>query len=141
MFKKILAPIDLSEQELARRAVAAAVAQAKAAGAALRLVNVQALAPVAMMDYLPPSFDEELRANAEKELASLCETIDYPADLLSKTVRFGAIYPEVLAEAEAFDADLIVLCSHRPTMASYFLGSTASAVVRHAKCSVLVLRE
>ena len=37
--------------------------------------------------------------------------------------------------------DLIVVGSHRPAMATYLLGSNASTIVRHAPCSVLVVRE
>ena len=36
--------------------------------------------------------------------------------------------------------DLIIVASHRPGLQDYFLGSTAAKVVRHAKCSVLVIR-
>ena len=42
--------------------------------------------------------------------------------------------------AEQTGADLVVVGSHRPTMATYLLGSNASTIVRHAKCSVLVVR-
>jgi nucleotide-binding universal stress UspA family protein len=67
--------------------------------------------------------------------------IAYPAERVSSVVRFGAVYPEVLAEAEEWGADLIVIGSHRPTMATYLLGSNAKTIVRHAKCSVLVVRQ
>jgi len=46
----------------------------------------------------------------------------------------------VLEEAEACKADLIVMGSHRPAMATYLLGSNAARIVRHAPCSVMVLR-
>lgn len=42
--------------------------------------------------------------------------------------------------AEKTGADLILVASHRPGLQEYFLGSTASRVVRRAPCSVLVLR-
>lgn len=42
--------------------------------------------------------------------------------------------------AEECGADLILVASHRPGLQEYFLGSTASRVVRSAPCSVLVLR-
>ena len=60
---------------------------------------------------------------------------------MSGTVRQGGIYHEVIEEAKAVDADLIVMTSHRPDMRSYFLGSNAGHVVRYASCSVLVLRD
>jgi universal stress protein F len=55
-------------------------------------------------------------------------------------LRFGTIYSEILAEAEAWSADLIVVGSHRPYMSTYLLGSNAKTIVRHSKCSVLVAR-
>lgn len=37
-------------------------------------------------------------------------------------------------------ADCIVVGSHQPGLRDYFLGSTAARIVRHAPCSVHVLR-
>ncbi len=37
-------------------------------------------------------------------------------------------------------ADCIIMGSHKPGLSDYFLGSTAARVVRHAPCSVIVLR-
>ncbi len=143
MYNKILVPVDLGEPEMTKLALGAALAQIKggAGTAQLRLVNVQPLVPLAMIDYIPPSFDGEMRDATEKELNTLCAKIDLPPAHVSSAVRFGAVYPEVLAEAEAWDADLIVVGSHRPTMATYLLGSNAKTIVRHAKCSVLVVRK
>jgi nucleotide-binding universal stress UspA family protein len=139
MFEKILVPVDLTEPELTRQALDEALAIARGA-ATLRLVNVQSLVPVAFIDYIPANFDEELRASAEQELAEVAAKLDYPKERVTAVVRFGAIYPEVLAEAEDWGADLIVLSSHRPAMSTYLLGSNAKTIVRHAKCSVLVVR-
>jgi nucleotide-binding universal stress UspA family protein len=38
------------------------------------------------------------------------------------------------------NADCIIMGSHKPELTDYFLGSTAARVVRHAHCSVIVLR-
>lgn len=140
MYKKILVPVDLGEPGMVKLALEAAEALAKAEGADLRLVNVQPLVPVAFVDYIPPNFDEELREGAEKDLAALAQNVGLPRERVSSAVRFGAVYPEVLAEGEQWGADLIVVGSHRPTMATYLLGSNAKTIVRHAKCSVLVVR-
>jgi len=142
MYKKILVAVDISEADVTQLALDAAVALAKVEqNAQLRLINVQPLVPVAFIDYIPPNFDEEMREATEKDLAALRGKIPYPAERVSSIVRFGAVYPEVLAEAEEWDADLIVVGSHRPTMATYLLGSNAKTIVRHAKCSVLVVRK
>jgi nucleotide-binding universal stress UspA family protein len=141
MFKKILVPIDLTEPELTKTGIDEAVALAKSNDADLRLVNVQTMVPVAFIDYVPPNFDVQLRETTEKELADTMKAIDYPQHRISGIVRLGTIYSEVLAEAEQWAADLIVICSHRPTMATYLIGSNAKTIVRHAKCSVLVVRK
>jgi nucleotide-binding universal stress UspA family protein len=52
----------------------------------------------------------------------------------------GAVYNEVLSEAEKQSCDLIVVGSHHPSMSTYLLGSNAATIVRHAPCSVLVVR-
>jgi len=142
MYKKILVPVDLAEGDTTQLALDAALALANVeSDATLRLVNVQPLVPVAFIDYIPPNFDEEIRETAEKELADAAAKITLPRERVSSAVRFGAVYPEVLAEAEDWGADLIVVGSHRPTMATYLLGSNAKTIVRHAKCSVLVVRK
>ena len=42
--------------------------------------------------------------------------------------------------AKEIKADLIVMASHRPELRDYLLGPNAARVVRHADCSVLVVR-
>jgi len=140
MYKKILIPVDLSETEMSQIAIDAALALGQGDKAALRLINVQPLVPVAFVDYIPPNFDNEMRELAEKDLAGVAARVNLPQDRISSTVRFGAVYPEVLAEADDWGADLIVVGSHRPTMSTYLLGSNANTIVRHAKSSVLVVR-
>jgi hypothetical protein len=55
-------------------------------------------------------------------------------------VRTGHSYNTILDVAEEKDVDMVIIASHRPGLQDYFLGSTAAKVVRHAKCSVLVVR-
>jgi nucleotide-binding universal stress UspA family protein len=141
MFKTILVPIDLSDVEVAGPAIDAAVRMAEWSGAALRLVNVQQLLPASYMDYVPPDFDAQQREWAESELKKVRARIDLPPERVSAVVRLGGVYPEILAEADDWGADLIVIGSHRPAMSTYLLGSNAKTVVRHARCSVLVVRQ
>ena len=53
----------------------------------------------------------------------------------------GGIGGGILHLAEQLEADLIVLASHRPEMRDWLIGANAARVVRHARCSVLVVRE
>ncbi|MFM8859475.1 MAG: universal stress protein [Methylocystis sp.] len=142
MYSKILVPVDLAETEMTALALAAAEETIRQSSSAfIRLLNIQPLMPIALLDYIPPNFDSELRENAEKELADIAEKLEVSSERISTRVRFGAVYPEVLAEAEAWKANLIIVGSHRPTMATYLLGSNANTIVRHARCSVLVARK
>lgn len=140
MFKTILVPVDLGEIEAAQPALEKAVELAAASEGDVRLVYVRAIVPVTYMDFMPPAFDVEQQDEAEKKLAELAAQVKLPAERISAVVRLGSIYNEVLDEAEKTGADLIVIGSHRPSMATYLLGSNASTIVRHARCSVLVVR-
>jgi nucleotide-binding universal stress UspA family protein len=140
MFKTILVPIDLAEVETAQPAIDTAVALAETANGTIRLVHVQSPVPVTYMEFVPPGLDEEQRLAAEQAMAKLAAGIPLLPERVSVAVRLGSVYGEVLQEAEAIGADLIVVGSHRPTMATYLLGSNASTIVRHAKSSVLVVR-
>jgi len=142
MYSKILVPVDLAETEMTALALEAAEQAIKQnSSTTLRFLNIQPLMPIALLDYIPPNFDSELRENAEKELADIAGKLEVSRERVSTRVRFGAVYPEVLAEAEDWKANLIIVGSHRPTMATYLLGSNANTIVRHAKCSVLVARK
>ena len=141
MFKQILVPVDVSDIELAKPAIDAACAQARTSGGAVRLVHVLAMTPVMLAEYVPPDFEEQQTRSAELTLDALAHGCGLPPARISYTVRQGGIYHEVLEEAKAIGADLIVMSSHRPAMRTYFLGSNAGHVVRYATCSVLVVRQ
>lgn len=140
MFRNILVPVDLAELPLAKGAIEQAAELATQSGGSVRLLNVQTLLPATFMDYVPADFDAEIRTNAENSLRHVADKVPLQRSRVSSEVRMGAVYPEILAEADAWGADLIVIGSHRPAMSTYLLGSNAKTVVRHAKCSVLVMR-
>ncbi len=106
----------------------------------MRLVNVQPVVPATFMEYVPADFDAEQTKRATEALDEIVAKIDLPADRKSSAARAGGIYHELLQEASDWDADLIVVGSHRPVMSDYLLGSNAKTIVRHAQCSVLVVR-
>ncbi len=140
MYRRILVPIDLADTELAKPAIDTALNLANPSGGSVRLVNVLPLTPVMLAEYVPPDFDAQQRKAAEDAMRIIIAECGLPPERVSGKVRQGGIYHEVLEEAKAFGADLIVMSSHRPAMRTYFLGSNAGHVVRYAKCSVLVVR-
>ena len=143
MYKQILVPIDLSDPELAKPAIANAVVMARQTNGTIRLVNVLPLTPVMLAEYVPPDFEVQQRKAAEDAIAIIAKESGLEPARVSATVRQGGIYQEILEEANSIHADLIVMSSHRPqrhAVRTYFLGSNAGHVVRYAKCSVLVVR-
>ena len=56
-------------------------------------------------------------------------------------IGHGTPYEEILRVAEDVSVDLVVMGSHRPNMEDYLIGPNAARVVRHANCSVLVVRD
>ena len=132
--------LAVDDIETARPALDKAVALAEGSGGTIRLIYVRSLVPISYMEFVPPHFDAEQQAHAEKRLAELMQGIRLPKERVSSVVTLGGVYHDVLQEAEKMGADLVVVGSHRPTMATYLLGSNAASIVRHAKCSVLVVR-
>jgi len=55
--------------------------------------------------------------------------------------RPGTVYEQVLAVAEELDADQIVIRAHRPAVSDILLGPNTARIVRHAHCSVNVIRD
>ncbi len=141
MYKSILVPIDLAEIDIAKPAIAQAGLFSKIFDARVRLLNVMPLTPVMLAEYVPADFDTQQRDNSELALAAVARDCGIDGAHVSSVVRQGGIYHEILEEAAAIKADLIVMTSHRPAMRTYFLGSNAGHVVRYAKCSVLVVRQ
>ncbi len=141
MYKSILVPIDLAEIDIAKPAIAQAGLFSKIFDARVRLLNVMPMTPVMLAEYVPADFDTQQRDNSELTLAAVARDCGIDGAHVSSVVRQGGIYHEILEEAAAIKADLIVMTSHRPAMRTYFLGSNAGHVVRYAKCSVLVVRQ
>jgi nucleotide-binding universal stress UspA family protein len=144
MYNNILVPIDLSDAGLAKSAISTAVMLLTQSNGTIRLINVLALTPVMLAEYVPPDFEVQQRKAAEDALAIMGSEIGLEPARVSAIVRQGGVYQEILEEAAASGADLIVMTSHRPqrhAVRTYFLGSNTGHVVRYARCSVLVVRK
>jgi nucleotide-binding universal stress UspA family protein len=141
MYKRIVLAVDLADPTPSPKGLPEAVELAKMGGGELRLVNVQPVIPATFMEYVPVDFDVEQEKRAKEGLSEILGRVDLPTERKSAATRAGGIYHELLQEASDWDADLIVVGSHRPVMSDYLLGSNAKTIVRHAQCSVLVVRE
>lgn len=81
---------------------------------------------------------KELEKQASEKLNKLSESLGVAAEHCYLEV--GITEKEIIRVAEERNVDLIVLGSHGRHGLSLLLGSTANAVLHHAKCDVLAVR-
>lgn len=136
MFKTIVVPVDLSNLGQADRMLEAAK-ELGGDGAKIVLTNIVDAIPAFAAAQIPGGYEEKAEAAAKDELTRIAKEAGVAAEI---EVRVGHTSNAILEVADKHGADAIVIASHRPGLQDYFLGSTASRVVRHAKCSVLVIR-
>lgn len=142
MYRKILLPIDLSEEKSWAKALPTAIASAKAFGAELWIMTVVPDFGMSIVaQHFPPDFEETAMKEATERLADFVDR-NVPSDTpVHRLVGHGSIYGEILASAKTVGADLIIMGSHRPALQDYLLGPNAARVVRHASQSVMVVRD
>jgi nucleotide-binding universal stress UspA family protein len=140
MIERILVAVDLDETALTERMLAITSDFAQSKGAQVKLVYVAADIPPSAAIQLPDDYRARTASNVSKQLGHLVGKLDLPAEATEVAVRFGSIYREILAQAKEDKSDLIIIGCHRPDLADYLLGPNAARVVRHASCSVFVVR-
>ena len=136
MYKKILVPIDMAHAAEGKKNVGDALKHA-VEDAKITLLYVVEEIPNWAAISLPADLIDKSLAEAHDELKAIANATGRKMDV---EVRTGHSYNTILDVAEEKEVDLIIVASHRPGLKDYFLGSTAAKVVRHARCSVLVVR-
>ncbi|MAF94592.1 MAG: universal stress protein UspA [Rhodospirillaceae bacterium] len=142
MYKKILLTVDLNEDVSWKKALPTAVEFAKIFGAGLHVVTVLPdFGMPVVRGFFPDDFQEKAQTDVEDKLAAFCDEHIASETGAHSVVRFGNVYEEILKLADEIACDLIVIGAPRPELKDYLLGPNAARVVRHASCSVLVVRE
>jgi nucleotide-binding universal stress UspA family protein len=142
MYRNVLVPVDLSDKHSWRKALPTAVSLCETFEARLHLMTVVPEFGLPMVgQFFPEGYEAKLRQQAAKQLKDFSAAQVADAIPCRRIVAEGKIYQEILKAADAIKADLIVMGSHRPELSDYLLGPNAAKVVRHAKCSVMVVRE
>ncbi|MGR3614966.1 MAG: universal stress protein [Paracoccaceae bacterium] len=135
MYKHILVPISFDgERDIDGPLKLASMLGAE--NAHITLLHVVEYIPPYAISYMPADYLTEARKAISAKLQELATRIKGARAVLIE----GHSGRSILDWAETNDTDLIVLSSHRPGMQDLLLGSTASQVVRHASCSVHVMR-
>ena len=139
-FRRILIAVD--ESPIAAHAADVGAQLATALGAELARVYVVDPTQTVAPDSGVPAAD--LIALAEKDAKRLLAGFRQRAPQGNPSLEFvdvGKPASEIVKTAKEWPADVIVIGSHgRHGLARALLGSVAEGVMRHAPCSVLVVR-
>jgi universal stress protein A len=141
IYKHILLAVDFFEHdaEVSNRAKDLADRyQAK-----LSIIHVVDNMPITDSGYgldLPFDLDlaAELMAAAKNKVAKLAEQLSISDD--RTYLEMGSPKQEIIRVANENNVDLIVVGSHGRHGLALLLGSTANAILHHAKCDVLAVR-
>ncbi len=144
--KKILIAID--ETTYSEKALSYGCHLAKKLHAKVALVHVSELPMLpgyvgnAVVGEVPSVVPELLSVEqeaAKKLLERACKTCGNQIELHTFN-RMGLVKDEILAVAEEWKADLLILGTHGRTGLNHFMmGSIAESVVRKAHCPVLII--
>ena len=146
MFKRILVAVDGSHT--AELALQEAIKLAKELRAQLRLVHAVDIVSINLGAEFPnPSGISDAMTKGGQEILRKAEAVARGAGIpvetrLIEIDTLGHSIPEMIAaDAEAWPADLIVICTHgRRGLSHLFLGSVAEGLVRVATKPVLLIR-
>ncbi len=134
--KKVLVALDILRSGGCGNCIKTARKIADAFEAQLIFLHVLSPFPGFVSAEIPSGVHKKRLSQAREELRKLAAH----DESCGVVVREGAPAAIILEHASEIGADLIVLDSHDPDLTNYFLGSVASRVVRHAHCSVHIVR-
>jgi nucleotide-binding universal stress UspA family protein len=145
MFQHILVPLDGSSRAEQALPVAARIAHATGGSILLLLVVSQPMDFSGGLTSAPLITEQVIESKIAEATEYLKAMSASPllAGIETRTeVSFGQPAQHILATAEAYESDLIVLCSHgRTGFARWALGSVAHTLVHQSVVPVLVLRQ
>ena len=135
MFRNILIPVAMDHEPDLDSLIALARRLQDDPGK-VTLVGVTEDVPGYVAEYVTIRPDTRLQNKIRNQLEKMISGYDG----INIAVMSGKPGVAIAELAEQIGADLIIIGSHRPGVQDYFLGSTASRVVRRAPCAVLVTR-
>jgi universal stress protein F len=142
MFKSILIPVDLAHEEQLPRLVEAAILLVGSAAGSINLLYVdQSLVHQGSYPHLNDETYAEHKKDAKQRMQHLLASL-IPEHLVGVCAACqGTAHDQIIEQAGILKSDAILMMAKRPGMSSYFLGSNSEKVVRHANCSVFVIRD
>jgi nucleotide-binding universal stress UspA family protein len=140
MFNDILCAVDLGDEHSWKKALPKAIEMCGDSGNLHLLTVIPEFGLSMISQYFPDNFEETTLAATKDALRAFIDK-NVPKSVASRAiVAQGSIYEQILRIAAEIGCDAIVMAAGNPSLAQYVLGPNAAHVVRHAPCSVLVVR-
>jgi len=139
----VLCAVDVSNKGQDIEVLKAAARMAEMEGTQLDVITVVPDYGMSVVgSYFDPKHHDKAVAETKRLLNDLVvQAIGAEANQkVRHIVATGRAYDEILHVAKTDGAELIVIGAHKPDLKDYLLGPNAARVVRHSKCSVLVVR-
>lgn len=146
-YQHLLVPSDGTQ--LSNQALEQGIFLAKALGAKLTLLHVQAPLPIPLIgmgDMLDPATVESLSATAARETERIVNEAKVAGEAAGLQIRTEVVkqdlpYRAIVEASRRHGCDLIVMASHgRKGLSGLLLGSETQRVLLHAPIPVLVVR-
>ena len=142
MYEHILLAVDLDHESSWSRALPVAIAEARAFDAALHVMTVVPDFGMSIVgQFFKPGYETAVMDAYNENLHAFVARHVPPEIRVQHIVGRGTIYEVILDVAKKVRADLIVMHAGRAELKDYLLGPNAARVVRHADCSVMVVRD
>jgi len=141
MYKHVLFPVDLSDKDSWQKTLPTALDMCRTYGGSLHVLSVLPDFGMSIVgQYFPDGYEKDVASKALEHLHTFVKE-HVPEDVrVQHVVGEGNVYEVILKIAGEINADVIVMGSHRPKLEDYLLGPNSARVVRHAKCSVFIVR-
>ncbi|MCG6856751.1 MAG: universal stress protein [Salaquimonas sp.] len=136
MYKKILVPVVLDHEPNIGTALDVAHALLDEGGS-ITLFHVMEDVPGYIVAQLPDGIMQQNLDELDAKLTAIAKSAGHH---VKSVVVSGHASRAILDRVDDTDTDCVIIASHRPGLQDYLLGSTAARVVRHAPCSVHVIR-
>jgi len=137
MFKKILVPTDLAHADKLDKALQVAGDLSKHYGAEVVLVGISVSAPTSVA-HNPAEYAEKLQAFAAKQSEKW--GAGFTARPVASHDPARDLDQTLAQQVEEIGADLVVMASHVPGLASHVFSSKAGYLASHSSVSVFVVR-
>lgn len=143
MNKVILMPVDILAMDLSDKAIAYADHMLDKENGQLYLLHVFPKLHTSPMRGFASDikkYEEYMTTDAQEKMLGLARKFKTPLERIHFGVSYGNIRDEVNEAAAKHKAEIIIIGSRKPGIATHLLGSAAASILRYSKIPVMVVR-